>query len=439
MIADWLAEHGTEPTAPAVALRVMVDATVLLALAWGAHAVLGRRRALVRSGLWNAVLLALVLQPALTLTLPRVHVACLPARESTRDVGGSHEEVTNVATGRGRSQAPENPPRTTSGPSPGRSAEPPPVAALTRAIEIGLSPAICACVAVYLTVAAGLFLRLMASLSAAAWLKKMSVTVDEPEWTRRLEDWRARLGLSRPVRLLCSEGTNIPLVLGWFRPAVIVPVEESDPEVMSGARIDSILLHELAHLRRGDDWWNLLRQFVAVLYWPHPLIWPISRTIADLREQACDDFCVRWLGARGYRSALIAAAARLLERPAVSPAAALRDGTRVGLGLAPAPAVDGAVDGGLVLCAAPGRLGNARPRRTRRGGRSRDGRAGTHASFWMGAHDDRRGGTSAAPGGGGPCLRLARTGVRRIPHDHLDGARRPDGRPAGGRRGTHPQ
>ena len=70
MIADWLAGQGTGPTAAAVALRVMADATVLLALAWGAHAVLGRRRASFRSGLWNAVLLALVLLPALALTLP---------------------------------------------------------------------------------------------------------------------------------------------------------------------------------------------------------------------------------------------------------------------------------------------------------------------------------------------------------------------------------
>ena len=108
-----------------------------------------------------------------------------------------------------------------------------------------------------------------------------------------------RLGIGRPVRLLCSEGISIPLVLGWFRPAIILPVGEEDDAPIPESRIDAILLHELAHLRRGDDGWNLLQQFVRVLYWPHPLIWVMDRIIADVREQACDDLCVRWLGGAG--------------------------------------------------------------------------------------------------------------------------------------------
>src|ERR1700677_4833100 len=79
MIADWFAAPHTVDPLWLLAVDVTVKVTLLFLLAMATHAMLGRRRALIRSALWNAVLLASILQPAVTLGLPRLRIACLPA------------------------------------------------------------------------------------------------------------------------------------------------------------------------------------------------------------------------------------------------------------------------------------------------------------------------------------------------------------------------
>jgi hypothetical protein len=84
MIADWFAspEPGNPMWAPVI--DVIARVTILYLLACATHCILGRRRALVRSALWNSVLLAAILQSAAALGLPRLRIACLSAEEVTR-------------------------------------------------------------------------------------------------------------------------------------------------------------------------------------------------------------------------------------------------------------------------------------------------------------------------------------------------------------------
>ena len=81
MIADWFDASHTGNPMSALPVVAIVNLTILFLLACAAHAILGRRRALIRSGLWNAVLLASILQPVVMLGLPRLRIACLPSRE----------------------------------------------------------------------------------------------------------------------------------------------------------------------------------------------------------------------------------------------------------------------------------------------------------------------------------------------------------------------
>jgi beta-lactamase regulating signal transducer with metallopeptidase domain len=313
MIADWFAgETVNAPTA--LALKVMAGASILVLLACLVHAALGRRRALIRSGLWNAVLLALILQPACALGLPRLRIACLPVRGAIGEArlpAGLGSGVERVDGPRAGAMGAPGSRLAAIGPA----AEPPSAAATGIPLVPGL---VLWC---YVLGTSILFIRLIASLGGVARLKRASANVDDPEWSDRLAYWRSRLGIARPVRLLRSATVRIPMVLGWVRPAIIVPLVEEEPDRLPQSRIDAVLLHELAHLRRGDDLWNLLQQLVRVVYWPNPLIWLMDGIIADVREQACDDLCVRWLGsAKRYRTALIAAAMRLVERPSSSAA-----------------------------------------------------------------------------------------------------------------------
>jgi hypothetical protein len=125
--------------------------------------------------------------------------------------------------------------------------------------------------------------------------------------------WRDRLGVRRPVALLATDRVGVPVVVGWLRPAVLVP--GSIAATASPSLIDAIILHELAHVRRGDYAWNLVRKAVQILYWPHPLAWLAGRAIASVREQACDDLCVHVLGGPdSYRDSLLEVASSASSR-----------------------------------------------------------------------------------------------------------------------------
>ncbi len=86
----------------------------------------------------------------------------------------------------------------------------------------------------------------------------------------------------------------------------------------------SLLLHELAHLRRRDHWVRWGELAIAGLYWWHPAVWWIRRALREAEEQCCDAWVV-WAmprGARTYATALLAAIEFVSGIPTVPPAAA---------------------------------------------------------------------------------------------------------------------
>jgi GWxTD domain-containing protein len=124
-------------------------------------------------------------------------------------------------------------------------------------------------------------------------------------WQQRLARLSARLRLSRPVRLLESCLLEIPVVIGHFRPLVLMPVG-----LLAGLppnQIEVILLHELAHIRRCDYLVNSLQRLMEGLLFYNPAIWWISGVIRHEREKCCDDVAVAISGcAYEYAAALIA-------------------------------------------------------------------------------------------------------------------------------------
>ena len=101
------------------------------------------------------------------------------------------------------------------------------------------------------------------------------------------------VGSTRPPSLRHTEKINSPATTGWFRPTVLVP-----SGLLSNSSVrDAVLLHESAHVRRGDAGWQFLLRLVQAVYWFHPLVWLLGRMVGRLREKACDAVCVRTLGA----------------------------------------------------------------------------------------------------------------------------------------------
>jgi len=126
-----------------------------------------------------------------------------------------------------------------------------------------------------------------------------------PELSAVVKEFRG----SRSVKLLVSKRLEVPTAIGFVKPAIVLPewlLNETPAE-----ELKYILLHELAHLRRRDDWTNLAQQIVKALLFFVPSVWWIERRLALDREMACDDAVLVQAGtARGYAECL----ARVAER-----------------------------------------------------------------------------------------------------------------------------
>jgi beta-lactamase regulating signal transducer with metallopeptidase domain len=122
------------------------------------------------------------------------------------------------------------------------------------------------------------------------------------EITRRVSK---RLGIARSVAILQSSLVEVPLVVGYLRPMILLPIGLLSNLPM--AQLEAIIAHELAHVRRHDFLTNFLQTVVETLFFYHPAIWWFSKRIRIEREHCCDDLAIQVLGNRiEYGRALVA-------------------------------------------------------------------------------------------------------------------------------------
>jgi beta-lactamase regulating signal transducer with metallopeptidase domain len=129
-----------------------------------------------------------------------------------------------------------------------------------------------------------------------------------------------RLRLARAVSVLQSTLVKTPIVIGWFRPLVLLPacIVTGVPE----SQLELILAHELAHIRRHDYLVNLLQTLIETLFFYHPAVWWLSRQIRNERENCCDDVALSLSSNRAdYGRALLAIEELRAASPALSVAA----------------------------------------------------------------------------------------------------------------------
>ena len=139
----------------------------------------------------------------------------------------------------------------------------------------------------------------------------------------------ARLRISRPVRVLGSAVVQVPAVIGWLRPMILLPA--SALTGLTPLQLDALLAHELAHVRRYDYVANLLQSVVETLLFYHPAAWWVSQQVREEREHCCDDLAVAVCGdAHFYATALLSMERLRVTPPAFALAAAGRGGTLMG-------------------------------------------------------------------------------------------------------------
>jgi len=133
------------------------------------------------------------------------------------------------------------------------------------------------------------------------------------------EHLRANAQVNRDVSLKVSELHRTPLVLGFFHPVILIPADLAADSELAEAK--HVLAHELAHVRRYDDWANLFQHFVQAVLFFHPSVWWINRKLSLEREIACDDHVLlHSTGPRTYALVLASVAKRISQRaPRLAP------------------------------------------------------------------------------------------------------------------------
>ncbi len=145
--------------------------------------------------------------------------------------------------------------------------------------------------------------RLLAGWLQIRRLKRTAGTALIGPWPERLAKLARRARVSRPLQLLQSAWVEVPTVIGWLRPVILLPA--ACLAGLTPAQLEAILAHELAHVRRHDYLINLLQNAVETLLFYHPAVWWVSRRMREEREHCCDDLAVRICGdAIGYARAL---------------------------------------------------------------------------------------------------------------------------------------
>ncbi len=145
--------------------------------------------------------------------------------------------------------------------------------------------------------------RLNIGLIVARRMKSIATQPASLELQLAFQQLKCRLRIERMVRLANSALVQVPTVIGWLRPVVLIPA--GCLTGLSPAQIESIFAHELAHIQRQDYLVNVLQSFIEAVLFYHPAVWWVSGQLRKEREHCCDDVAVRTSGdALAYVEAL---------------------------------------------------------------------------------------------------------------------------------------
>jgi HEAT repeat protein/beta-lactamase regulating signal transducer with metallopeptidase domain len=139
---------------------------------------------------------------------------------------------------------------------------------------------------IWLAGAALIFARLIVGIASVWWVVRRAEKINEDVWLNLANRLAHRVGLTRQVVLLKSNGVSMPLTCGVMRSVILLPADADD---WPDERRHVVLLHELAHVKRRDCLTQMLAQVACAIYWFNPLTWAAARQLRMERERACDD------------------------------------------------------------------------------------------------------------------------------------------------------
>jgi bla regulator protein BlaR1 len=122
-------------------------------------------------------------------------------------------------------------------------------------------------------------------------LKKSAYTIIPDAWKVLFLNLKKELNIKKEIDFRLSDHVNVPLVIGFLKPVILFPIALAAQ--MDLKQVETILIHELSHIRRNDYFFNLLRTVIDTILFFNPFVWLAGRLINIEREHACDDLVVK--------------------------------------------------------------------------------------------------------------------------------------------------
>lgn len=141
--------------------------------------------------------------------------------------------------------------------------------------------------------------------SFVRYVRAGGAAVSDPELLDRLAEIGGQAGVKRPVELCVNPLLSSPLLIGFFRPCIVLP-----SAALSEEEFRYTALHELTHYRRKDMFYKWLAQIALCLHWFNPLVYLMTKEISRACELSCDEAVLSVLAddeRKGYGAALLEA------------------------------------------------------------------------------------------------------------------------------------
>ena len=139
-----------------------------------------------------------------------------------------------------------------------------------------------------------LVVRMIGSWVYVQQLKAEGIRLTDASVQTLFKKLTVALRIRQTVHLFESVRVTTPMVIGFIKPVVLLPIGLATG--LSTKQIETILAHELAHIKRHDYLVNLLQSIVEIFYFFHPALWWLSAKVREEREHCCDDLAVQICG-----------------------------------------------------------------------------------------------------------------------------------------------
>lgn len=172
-------------------------------------------------------------------------------------------------------------------------------------------------------------------------LRTVGIAQVSEEIQQRLLRLAGAMKVTQSVAIVQSALARVPMVVGYLRPVILLPA--SAISGLTIGQLESVIAHELAHVRRHDWLVNALQIVIETVLFYHPAVWWISRRIRGERELCCDDLALTVISDRLTYGRMLLALEELRHVP--SPLLAATGGDLVQRVRRLLPAEAGAVEG----------------------------------------------------------------------------------------------